>query len=74
MLKAAGSNPAPRTKHKSMTIQYIPIKRIIEKLEDQISIRQKIINDELIGDLYPMIINNEIQKILNAIKKLNKAQ
>ena len=46
------------------------IKNIIEELYDQIAIRRKIIIDDLIGDLYPKIMVDEITKILNAIEKL----
>jgi len=53
-----------------MTTQLKSIKNIIEELYDQIAIRRKIIIDDLIGDLYPKIMVDEITKILNAIEKL----
>jgi archaellum component FlaC len=52
-----------------MTIQYTPIKEIIEKLYDQVKIRRKMIT---VGDLYPRIMQGQIEKILDAIKELEK--
>jgi len=55
-----------------MTIQYIPIQNLLEKLYDQIKIRRKMITDDLIGNLYPRIMQGEIEKILEATKELQK--
>jgi hypothetical protein len=55
-----------------MTIQLKSIQQIIEELYGQVAIRRKIITDELIGDLYPRIVQGEIEKILDSAKDLER--
>ena len=55
-----------------MTTQLKTIQKIIEELYSQIAIRRKMITQELIGNLYPRIMQAEIEKILEATKELQK--
>jgi hypothetical protein len=45
---------------------------MLEKIYEQIAIRRKMITDDLVGNIYPRIIQGEIEKLLEASKELEK--